>query len=87
MVVSPIENLALSLISQRQPLAYDDLELLIVRRSPMTKISEKYCTALILVFLSAVSLILSSCAPLLIAGGATGGYAVAKHEQHEDTGK
>lgn len=53
----------------------------------MIRMNQKHQTAWMLVFLSAVSLILSSCAPVLVAGGAAGGYAVAKHEQHEDAEK
>ena len=39
----------------------------------------KNLRALTLVFLFAASLVLTGCAPLLIAGGAVGGYAVAKN--------
>ena len=35
--------------------------------------------ALFLIFAFAGSMVLSGCAPLLIAGGAVGGYAIAKN--------
>ncbi len=50
----------------------------------MIKIIEKYFTALVLLFLSAISLVLSGCAPLLVGAGAVGGYKVAEHTGAHD---
>ena len=49
----------------------------------MIKTNEKYFTLTILVSILTLSLLLSGCAPLLVGGGAVGGYAVAKHVDEE----
>ena len=49
----------------------------------MTKTNNKHFRASILVSILALSMFFSGCAPLLIAGGAAGGYAVAKHNDEE----
>ncbi len=50
----------------------------------MTQANKKYSLAAILVFILAVSFIISGCAPLLVGAGAVGGYKVAEHTNAHD---
>ena len=49
----------------------------------MAKTNDRYFTSIILASILTLSVLFSGCAPLLVGGGAIGGYAIAKHVDEE----